>query len=238
MVTIKERILEYLRLHPEGASDGEIHGALNLANAAQVNMRCRLLQEQGVVVRKGTRPIRNYLAPGDRAEGTDSAAAVAPARVAADPAAGAANGPIPAVSAGRPWCWEGNVVAAIVRYLASAGYHIRRVADTESREHGKDIVAESPSGHLWVSAKGWPSGPPAAQSPAQAAIWFEGAFFDIVTWHGEDPKAQLALGLPDFPRYRALAGRIRWLQPIIGFSYVWVGKDGQVQAEAAPGGGS
>ena len=57
----------------------------------------------------------------------------------------------------RPWYWEGNIQANLISYLAKEDYKITTVADTKTRESGKDIEAIKPDGKiLWVSVKGWP----------------------------------------------------------------------------------
>jgi hypothetical protein len=40
-----------------------------------------------------------------------------------------------------PWFWEGNVQASLVTWLKANGYSIEAVADTASKEAGKDIIA-------------------------------------------------------------------------------------------------
>lgn len=138
------------------------------------------------------------------------------------------------VSAGpSPWHWEGNVQSWAAAYLLSQGYFIRRVADTAAREHGIDLVAEKGGRELWVTVKGFPAGTSRAQPSTQARVWFEGALFDIVEWRGRNASVELAMALPDFPRYRDLAERVRWLQPIAGFSYLWVHEDGSTSREDA-----
>ena len=128
----------------------------------------------------------------------------------------------------RPWFWEGNVQSAAVTYLAGRGYRIISVADTASRQRGKDIVAENAEGRLWVSVKGYPKGTARTHPSAQTGVWFSQAVFDIVAYRSEDPDVQLALALPDFPPYRALAEKVRWLMPVAPFRILWVEEDGSV----------
>jgi len=108
------------------------------------------------------------------------------------------------------WYWEGNVQARVVSYLAYNGYTIQNVANTASREAGKDIVAVAPDGNeLWVSVKGYPE-----KSPnVQARHWFSGAVFDLLLYRGQDPSAKLALVLPEgFVTYTNLLPSIDWLK--------------------------
>ena len=211
MSTVRERILEYLSQHPEGASDGELTSELNIKYHAQTNSRCRELVEEGLVERRqvgGT--LRNYLV------GT------VPDKRKTD---------LKESTAEQPWFWEGNVQSATVTYLVTRGHRIISCADTASKQQGKDIVAENDNGRLWVSVKGYPKGTARTQPSTQAGHWFKDGFFDIVAYRSEDPDVQLALALPDFPRYRSLTEKVRWLMPVVPFHFVWVREDGSVEEE-------
>jgi hypothetical protein len=105
------------------------------------------------------------------------------------------------------------------------------VADTASRQKGKDIEAVKASRLLWVSVKGYPQGTEKTRPSTQAGHWFKQAVFDILEYRGEDTEAELALALPDFPRYRSLAESIDWLKPKARFTYYWVQESGEVIKE-------
>jgi len=132
-------------------------------------------------------------------------------------------------SGARPWYWEGNVQAQVVSYLAYNGYAIRNVANTASREAGKDIVATAPDGsELWVSVKGYPE----KSRNVQARHWFSGAVFDLLLYRGQDPSAKLALALPEgFVTYINLLPRVDWLKQTMQFQVFWVSEDGSVRVE-------
>jgi hypothetical protein len=49
------------------------------------------------------------------------------------------------------------VQAALIGHLAAANWRIRRAADTRSKEHGTDVVAERDGRLPHVEVKGWPS---------------------------------------------------------------------------------
>ena len=114
-------------------------------------------------------------------------------------------------------------------WLAQHWYRIRRVAHTESREAGKDIVAVAPNGReLWVSAKGYPEN----SANTQARHWFAGAVFDLVLYRNERADVHLALALPKKSvTYIALAARTIWLQKSMPFSIFWVTESGEVRLE-------
>jgi hypothetical protein len=209
MSTIRERILEYLSQHPGGVDDDELARALQLKARQQANSRCRKLSTEGFVERRRIGgKIHNFL--------------IAPERTLAPPVP-----PEPAED--RPWFWEGNVQQVVIEHLRKAGYRIVRFADTATRQPGKDIEAESKIGPLWVTVKGYPEGTDRTRPSTQAGHWFKQALFDIVAWRGEDQAVELALALPDFPRYRDLAMRVAWLQPVARFSLIWVMEDGTVE---------
>ena len=70
--------------------------------------------------------------------------------------------------------------------------------------------------------------PNGSQPSTQAGHWFSNALFDIVVWRGEDPDVGLAMALPDFQRYRALAEKTEWLQSAARSSFLWVKENGSV----------
>jgi hypothetical protein len=136
------------------------------------------------------------------------------------------------VSDSRPWYWEGNVQATIVNYLAGNQHRIIRVADTDSRERGKDIIAVRPSGQaLWVTVKGYPQGTARTSPATEARHCFAAALYDLVAWRGEDPAVALVIALPDFPTYRNMAKHTAWLLPAAKASLFWVHQDGTVHLE-------
>lgn len=132
-----------------------------------------------------------------------------------------------AAEGSRPWFWEGNVQAAVVRQLGRTGYAILRAADTASHAHGRDIEAQG-SGRLWVTVKGYPNGTERTRADTQARHWFKHALYDIVDWRGQDSAVLLAIALPDFPVYRRMAERVHWLEPVARFGFVWVNRRGKV----------
>jgi len=213
MTTIRDRILAYLSQNPEGVTDAELTAALSVKRRAHTNMCCHSLVKEGLLERRDVNGrLRNFFGG-------------SPARDEPPVPAPAAT---PQPAGERPWFWEGHVQSAVVTYLAGRGDRILSVADTARRQQGKDIVAENARGRVWVTVKGFPEGRGKAQPSAQAGIWFSQGVFDIIAYRSEDPAVQLALALPDFPRYRTLAERVRWLMPVVPFGILWVGKDGGV----------
>ncbi len=211
-MTIHDQIVTYLQTHPEGIDDDALAQALGLKQRQQANIRCRQLAQDGLVERRKVNgKIHNFWVGGGR-EIVPPVPAVQP-----DP-----------VVNSRSWYWEGNVQSAVVKVLAEQGYLIRSVANMASRAPGKDIEAERNGIPLWVTVKGFPEGTKKTQPSTQAGHWFSGAIFDLIKYRGESVTAELAIALPDFPRYRTLAQKISWFQPVTKFSYYWVQKDGTV----------
>ena len=110
------------------------------------------------------------------------------------------------------WRWEGNVQAAIVKWLAVGGWSIRRVADTAARERGIDIEAVREGVELLVEVKGYPSdtysrGPKAGErKPTGAALqarhYFAGALLSGSITRSEHPDARIVLAFPEVGTYR------------------------------------
>lgn len=217
MATIKQRIIDYLQRHPEGVDDDQIAAELGLSARQQANTRCRELEREGIVVRR--------LVDGKLHNFWIDTNAANPVPVEAHVASTLATG---RTSAHDDWFWEGNVQSKVVSHLLACGYHIRSEADTASHETGKDIVAERHGRQLWVTVKGYPRGTERTNPTIQARYWFQGAAFDIIQYRGEDPDIDLAIALPDYPRYRKLAERIAWFRAAARFSYFWVQQDGTV----------
>lgn len=135
----------------------------------------------------------------------------------------------PTISVARPWYWEGNVQHRIVDYLETAGCLISSAADTESREAGKDIEAETEGARtLWITVKGLPE----KSRNTQARHWFSQALFDLILYREEDSNVKLGIGLPDeFPTYRNFSRRITWFKRTVPFNFYWVTEKGFVRVE-------
>lgn len=219
-MTIKEQISAYLQRHPEGVDDDQLARNLNLSARQQANSRCRELEEEGLVQRRKVRgKIHNFWIGG---EGKGVTRSVTPVKAPALEQKATKK---------ENWFWEGNVQAQVVSYLAGQGYQIMSVADTASRQRGKDIEAENNGKTVWISVKGYPEGTTKTQPSTQAGHWFKQAVFDILEYRGENTDVELGLAIPDFPRYRNLADKIRWLQPVAEFTYYWVEDSGNVLVE-------
>jgi|GEM_PF-841599 len=217
-MTIKQRIMDYLRTHPEGIDDDSLANVLGLKQRQQANSRCRELEKAGVVERRHVRgKIHNFWQGNPQTPLQQDS--LCDERI------------VQSYSISEPWYWEGNVQAQVVNHLVSQKYLIRSVADTRSRQQGKDIVAERDGKKLWITAKGYPKGTERTKPSTQAGHWFKQAVFDVLEYRGESAGVELGIALPDFPRYSSLANRIAWLKPIVKFDYYWVQEDGTVVCE-------
>lgn len=195
---------------------------VGLRQRQQAHARCTELKQIGAIDRSPgvcTVCAKSKIVNWRLAEATEQLAATAQTSAVASGAPGAT----------RPWYWEGNVQNRIVEYLIRAGYRICHTADTASREAGKDIVAVGPdTRELWVSVKGFPT--PKGSTNVQARHWFARAVFDLVLYRGENPVAELAIGLPaGYKTYQSLAQRVGWFRQSLPFKIFWVSEDGQVE---------
>ena len=137
------------------------------------------------------------------------------------------------------WFWEGHVQAATVAHLVRAGWTIERAADTARREQGIDVIASKDGRRLAVEVKGFPSalyargskaGQPKPTSPAlQARHWFAGALLASILTTSKLRRSELALALPDVPRYRALIEQARWALQRLGIGVYLVREGGVVE---------
>lgn len=216
-MSIQERIIAFLQTYPQGIDDDELAEKLQLSSRQQANMRCRALEKAGLVIRRSVNgKIHNFWA---------KANTHLPAEVY-----------LPPSSAERAskfdlWYWEGNVQNSVVTYLKNDGYTIHNIANTATREHGKDIKAEKEGILLWVSVKGYPRGTAKTSPTTQAGHWFKQVIFDMIQYREEDSHVTLAVALPDFPRYRKLAKKIGWFKTSAQFTYFWVQPSGIIRAE-------
>lgn len=211
MANLKKRIIEYLEGHPEGADDDVLAQDLGLSQRQTANSYCRRMEKEGLVVRRITEgKIRNFV-PSEK-------------RVSISVEDSRNQQILPS----GIWHWEGNVQAKVITFLESGGYSILKVADTRAKEKGKDVEAIKDGKRLWVTVKGYPVGSISTPATVQAGHWFKDAIFDVLIWHGADESAALGLGLPDFPRYKKLLEKVKWLQGEIGFTVYWVSETGSV----------
>jgi Holliday junction resolvase-like predicted endonuclease len=139
----------------------------------------------------------------------------------------------------QDWFWEGNVVDSIARFLEHTGWVIVSKANTGSKERGVDIHAQKGGRELLVEVKGFPSktyrDPRRAteQKPTnptnQAQQWYSKALLKVMRLQTQYPHAIVALGFPDFPRYRALFEETKGGLEKLGVAFLTVTQNGEVQ---------
>jgi hypothetical protein len=137
------------------------------------------------------------------------------------------------------WFWEGNVVEAVARALAQSGWTIVGKANTHSKERGVDIHATRNGQTLLVEAKGYPSKnyrePRRASQvkptnpTSQAQQWYSHALLKVMRLQTKYPNAIVALGFPNFPRYRALFEETHGGLAKLGVAALTVLADGSVE---------
>jgi hypothetical protein len=137
------------------------------------------------------------------------------------------------------WFWEGNIVEAIARALMQSGWTIVSKADTHSKEPGVDIHATRNGRDLLIEAKGYPSksyrDPRRANEAKptnptnQAQHWYSHALLKVMRLQTKHPNAVVALGFPNFPRYRALFEETHGGLAKLGVAMLTVQPDGSVR---------
>jgi hypothetical protein len=138
----------------------------------------------------------------------------------------------------QEWYWEGNVVEKIADFLLFNGWSIVNKADTLSKQRGADIHASRCGKTLLLEAKGYPSqnfrdprraGQKKPTNPTnQAQHWYSHALLRVLRLQTKHPDATVALGFPDFPRYRALFAETQMGLAKLGIAMLTVRADGSV----------
>jgi len=222
-MTIRDRIIDYLKDHPEGIDDDDLAFNLGLKSRQQANSRCRQLEKEGYVKRVVVSgKIHNFWTEDYYSKtSTQTKSKIIPQKVKKTKS-------LTETQKDSNWFWEGNVQAKVVNFLVAQKYNILSVADTASRQTGIDVVAEKNGKKLWVTVKGYPQGTEKTNASTQSRHWFKQAIFDIVEYRERDKEVYLAAAFPDFPTYRNLANKIKWLKSAAKFVYLWVKEDGSV----------
>jgi hypothetical protein len=148
-----------------------------------------------------------------------------------------------AIEVTADWYWEGNVVDAIARFLEDAGWVVVSKANTHAKERGVDIHATKDGRTLFIEAKGFPAkgyrdprraGERKPTNPTkQAQQWYSHALLKVMRLQTKHPDAIVALGFPNFPRYRALFEETRGGLEKLGVAFMTVRENGDVQTSAS-----
>jgi hypothetical protein len=212
-----DRIMSCISEHPEGISDTTILKVLNGKHRAQIYNYCRELERLGYVERRGlSRPILNF------------ATNLALQYVPKDNVIQHSSSNKMKTQAVHDWSWEA-ILHTVVEHLGTVDYQIIRTSSTDSKGLRNDIEAKKDDTELWINVKGYPMKNKTTHIPAQAKTWFSSMVFDILSKRGENPEANFAVALPDYPRYRTLSQQVEWLQKSANISFIWVREDGSVE---------
>ena len=140
----------------------------------------------------------------------------------------------------KEWFEEGNVSRKIKEFLEDNGYTILKF-NIDKRARGHDIEAIKNGEKLIVEVKGFPSdryvkgkkkGQPKRTHPnLQAKHWFAEALLSLIIAKSENPKIKIAIGLPNFKKYRELIDKTGYFRKIFGLTCYWVNEDGTVKEE-------
>jgi hypothetical protein len=205
-VSVADDIMTVLARRPGAVTGADL--ALALGQRHQhVNQVCNQLAARGLLRRTRQGAVIVNL-PAASAEPTSGR----PTAVAA----------VPAPTPNGSWDWEGNVQAALCHWLTAAGWSLEQDADTASRQRGTDVVAARANTRLHLEVKGYPSTQYAdprrareikpMQPSLQAHHWYAEALLSAIRLRGRHPDDQVAIGLPDAPRDRALVQETRGAQ--------------------------
>ena len=136
---------------------------------------------------------------------------------------------------GRP---EADVQAFVVAALGAAGWAIRSVANTATKEHGIDIVAERDGQTVGVEVKGFPglnyADPGRAdrrkrtRPSTQAVHWYSQAILAAMRLRTKHPEWRSVIALPDHPRYRTLHTETAGSLAAAAIEVWWVDATGNV----------
>jgi Holliday junction resolvase-like predicted endonuclease len=136
------------------------------------------------------------------------------------------------------WFEETNVAKKIKKFLEKNDWKIIEFNENK-RQKGPDIIAEKNQEQLVIEVKGYPSryyvrgkkkGKLKPTPPElQATHWFAEAILSVLLKKSEDPKIKIAIGLPDFEKYRELINKIKFVRREIGIEFYLVKENGQIE---------
>ncbi|PUA78948.1 hypothetical protein C7S10_21695 [Nocardioides currus] len=140
------------------------------------------------------------------------------------------------------WHTEENTQRLLVEWLARGGWTIVRTANTATREHGLDVVAERDGQRLGVEVKGYPSrfyvtGPKKGQVKTstpkeQAKKWYAHALVPAMRLRTQEPDSMSVMCFPDFPVYRELYAATAASLRVAGIEVWLVSEDGEGESLA------
>lgn len=162
-----------------------------------------------------------------------------------------AGAPAPAIApmsaapegdAASEWHTEANTQRLLVEWLVGEGWTIVRTANTATREHGIDVVAERDAQRLGIEVKGYPSrfyvaglkkGQVKTSTPKeQAKKWYAHALVPAMRLRTCDPDSASVMCFPDFPVYRELYADTAASLRVAGIEVWLVSEDGEVESLA------
>lgn len=229
----RDRVLAAIRHASTPVDDDELSRRKGGRPRQTVNQVCRTLASQGLIQRVTGRDGKIVNVWGT-AHASSSAAPSVPAV-----ASGVKDEMANRVSSRSD---EATVQAAIADHLVATGWTLISTANTATKEHGIDIVAERGSRRLAIEVKGYPSreyeNPARAveakptQPASQARQWYSHALLKALLTRDELPSVIVGIGLPDMPTYRNLVSRTRSSVDDLAIRIYWVAADGSVVEQA------
>lgn len=222
----RQRVIDFISRFP-GKDDDEISSSLSITPRQAINAICRSLAKDGAIlrIRGASGKLVNYT--------NDSTPTATPPSVKQ-----VTRVPDHAIST-TEWFWEGNVSDTIESFLRQRGWSVVSKADTRSRARGVDLHVKQQNREILIEVKGYPSNsyrdPSRAgelkptQPTLQAQHWFAGALLKALRMQYDHPQATVALGFPDFPRYRALFRETETALEKLGIVVLFANEKGGVE---------
>jgi len=140
------------------------------------------------------------------------------------------------------WFEETNVALKIRDYLKLQGFEVLHFNDNK-KDKGHDIEVRKNGKKLIIEVKGFPSdkyvdgarkGQKNRTPPnLQATHWFSDVLFAVLVAKSDKWEDNVAIGLPDFPKYKDLIERTKPILEKIGIDCYIVKRDGQVELKAS-----
>ena len=204
-MTLRDQILEYLSAHP-GATDTEMEKAFQVIHQ-QVNYACRMLERDGLIIRRKT----------DRFIGNFPAGSVPSAP--ASPTDTSTPSPEGKCTTGEPLDEE-SIKRILTEKLTAEGWI---VSTAWSHAPGVDIDARRGSDRWLIEVKG------PGSRPQMRVNYFLSMLGEILQ-RMDDPSARYSFTLPDLSQYRALWDRLPMLaKQRTGIDILFVDADGKVR---------
>jgi len=136
------------------------------------------------------------------------------------------------------WFEESNISRKIKDYLEKKEYKITKF-NADKKTKGHDIEAEKDNSKFIFEIKGFPSdkyvsgkkmGKKKPTNPnLQAKHWFAEALLSLIIAKSENPKINIAMGLPFKEKYKELINKITYFRKQFDLTFYLVDENGNIK---------